>query len=192
MKIIEPLFSGKDKILENLMSDEDCKREILKQAANEMLDSTEVFTRYPHEQIMAIAMTGIKTRNLKDKTEKGFASDEEACIVGNIFCKHIKTKNIFPRVTDYYRDADDFFKSDRAHIELGEKCLVSLSLFDEAVKKRTKTNFYEYVGKREFIKEGFLEIARHFSLWTGMFQEYVKISRENFQSLSDNRYLVKP
>lgn len=189
MALLNKIFSTDDspegKAIGSLMSSEECKRQILKQAAQEVMASEVVFAKYPHEQLLAIAMTAIKSG------ESGFASDEEAYLVGNIFCKHIKTKNILPRVTDYYRDDEEFFSAKKSNIELGEKCLVSLSLFEEAIKRRkTPLSFLTYVGIREFTKEGLQEIANHFSLWTKMFQDYTRKTNEKYISAAQERYLI--
>ena len=189
--IFERIFVEGEREIIGLMEDKYCSKAILKQTAKEILDSDEILIRFPDEQLIALAMTGIKS-----KEGKGFAEENEAYFVGNAFCRQLKSKEILPFFFNYYADARDFYSSSSARGSLGEKCLVSLSLFYTQMQQRTKRYsspsvlFYEEIGKVEFEKKGMHEISKHFNLWINLFGKQFSASNKKFKKAFEKKYLI--
>ena len=102
----------------------------------------------PHDQIFVIL------------SKAPFEIDEEECVfVASVFFHLMRASDVLPMAMEHHG------------LELANRCLVSLSLFYDAMEKRWQRHgspapdFYRKAGKRAFAAEEKRAIADHFEKW---------------------------
>ena len=95
-----------------------------------------------------------------------FEADEEECtFVASAFFHLLQANDVLPMMTQH------------SGLELGKRCLVSLSLFHKALEHRCqrhgspRPDFYRQAGKRVFLSEGLTGVSSHFEQWEAYVSE---------------------
>jgi hypothetical protein len=140
--------------MSELRHDPDCGRIIAQHIGNAVARSDHIIEDLPFEQVECLLSRVM------------FADSEEECIcVAKMFCHVIRKKDILPLVTVH------------GGIELCSRCLVSLSLFVEALETRCRRHgtpapcFYREQGIKCCRFCDMAEVAEHFVNWEGFIGE---------------------
>jgi len=155
MRTVKALFAQKrDAHIDALINDPSSREQLLQQAGQQLPDCGEILWHYPHEQVIALAMSS------------GIAKADESLYVGYIVDHHMTNiEDILPQVTKHRGTA------------LAERCFVSLSFFRDYMKRRTERygapspEFYMGWGVHEFRKAGWETLADHFSEWNDFWRQ---------------------
>jgi hypothetical protein len=184
MSLVEKVFlDGGDETLNKLLKDEDVKRLILKEVSKELPSYEGIIINYAKDQIMAIAL------------EPDFADLDEGFYVGNILVKHmISGTQLEYSNSEEERSSNDIIPSlvYQNSLDLAEKCLISLSFFQESMERRTDMygapapNTYMEVAQRIFVCEGWRSLSENFENWQDYLHEKFNLVNEKFDS---NTYL---
>lgn len=154
MKLIEELYSGKEKeALLSLSEDRTIRSQVARQI-NKKLTDKGIVLNFSDEQLMIIL------------SQAEFAnSDDECAYVAGVVKRYLKTAEVLP------------FTIEHKGYDLASRCLISLSFFYRALEKRWKyhsapePNFYREVGKKTFWDIGRQDVSDNFEKWENFMQE---------------------
>lgn len=153
--LIDSLFpKSKADAIRSLWLDVECRPLIQKEIAKELLNDHTVI-ELPLTQIMFISSLST------------FADSEKECYdVAEIIYWGITKTDVFPLISEHKGK------------ELAYRCLISLSLFKEALNKKYERHgapspdFYRKVGISSFEQIEMKEISHHFRQWEGFIGEF--------------------
>lgn len=112
-----------------------------------------------------ILSTGFQDQIFCLLSNASFASEQECIEVSRSIISTMFVPDILPYVTSHYGR------------QLADRCLVSLSWFQNAIQKRSRfhgapsIDFYRTVGKTAFKNDGHEDICAHFEKWEGFLSE---------------------
>jgi hypothetical protein len=138
--------SHKPEFALRLLQYHDTRQLVARELGNVLLNNNHVLP-HPMDQLLIIVSLA------------NFASEQECHFIATILYNHIPDIDILPRITKYRGK------------ELGEKCLIGLALFYDAIEQLHRRHaapepeFYRLVGRKSFYDAGMHEISKHFTNW---------------------------
>lgn len=158
MDEVDRIFKVEDKSIDELMSDRDSRRLILKSVSSKIQDHPEILPKRPHENIIAATLN------------QDFADVDESMYVAGMISKYIRAIGVLiPNDLHILMEARKV--NEREILNYAQRCFISLVFFRERMKHEydrrvyPSPDYYRNFSINTFSSRGMHDLAEHHKLW---------------------------